>query len=46
MDIGYCGLFLASDESDYITGQEFLVDRVLLTKARLSFLASELAPIA
>jgi NAD(P)-dependent dehydrogenase (short-subunit alcohol dehydrogenase family) len=33
-DIAYCGLFLASEESAFITGQEIVVDGGLMVKGR------------
>lgn len=33
-DIAYCGLFLASEESAFITGQEIIVDGGLIVKGR------------
>lgn len=33
-DIAYCGLFLASEESSFITGQEVIVDGGLMVKGR------------
>lgn len=33
-DIAYCGLFLASEESAFVTGQEIIVDGGLMVKGR------------
>jgi len=33
-DIANCGLFLASEESSFITGQEIIVDGGLMVKGR------------
>ena len=33
-DIAYCGLFLASEESAYITGTEIIVDGGIMVKGR------------